>query len=218
MEATEGNPVIAEVKVHSPKYGDILGDRDPIEILRRYEYAGATGISYITADEFKGDKELLRKICSETDLPVLRKDFITEKEDIEITAEYGASAVLLITSLLGDDLPEFVDIALESNLEPLVEVHDEQEIELANETDTPLIGINNRDISRMEMDDGTVSRTEELAELVRDDVTLISESGIRDIADMRRALDLADAVLIGTAFMKSKNPGSTLKKFVDSKR
>lgn len=210
--------MIAEVKVHSPKYGDILGDRDPIEILRRYEYAGATGISYITADEFKGDKELLRKICSETDLPVLRKDFITEKEDIEITAEYGASAVLLITSLLGDDLPEFVDIALESNLEPLVEVHDEQEIELANETDTPLIGINNRDISRMEMDDGTVSRTEELAELVRDDVTLISESGIRDIADMRRALDLADAVLIGTAFMKSKNPGSTLKKFVDSKR
>lgn len=95
------NPVIAEIKVYSPKYGDPLRSRDPIKILRAYESAGAVGISYITEPKyFKGNFELFRRICKETDLPVLRKDFITSKDEIERTAEAEASAVLIITRIL----------------------------------------------------------------------------------------------------------------------
>ena len=127
------NPIIAEIKVYSPKYGDLLGDRDPIDILRAYERAGVVGISYITEPKyFGGDFKLFRKICRETDLPVLRKDFITSKNEIERSAEAEASAVLIITRILGERTAEFVDYALEHGLETLVEVHSLDEIRIVS--------------------------------------------------------------------------------------
>ena len=212
------NPIIAEIKVYSPKYGDLLGDRDPIDILRAYERAGVVGISYITEPKyFGGDFKLFRKICRETDLPVLRKDFITSKNEIERSAEAEASAVLIITRILGERTAEFVDYALEHGLETLVEVHSLDEIRIANEMRTTMIGINNRDISRLEKDDGTVELTEKLCRYVRDGVLKVSESGISSIEDLKRALRYADAALIGTAFMKAEDTEGIVRRFVEAK-
>ncbi|ASI98905.1 indole-3-glycerol phosphate synthase TrpC [Thermococcus celer] len=212
------NPVIAEIKVYSPKHGDLLRGRDPLDILRIYERSGVAGISYITANEFKGNFDTLRQICNETDLPVLRKDFITSKGEIERTAEVGASAILLITRILGEKTAEFVDYALDHGLDTLVEVHSIEEARIANETNTTMIGINNRDIAILERDDGNVELTERLCRHVRGDVVRVSESGIRSIDDLKRALKCADAALIGTAFMMAENTEEFVRAFVEAGR
>ena len=212
------NAVIAEIKVHSPKYGDLLRNRDPIEILRAYERAGAVGISYITEPKFfKGDFELFKLICKETDLPVLRKDFITTKGEIERTAEVEASAVLIITRMLKDKTAEFVDFALEHGLDTLVEVHSHDELLIAVETNSTMVGINNRDIERLEKDDGNVSVTAKLAPLIPDRFVKVSESGISSLQDLKVALSYADAVLIGTAFMKADDPEKIVRAFVEAR-
>ena len=208
------NPVIAEIKVYSPKHGDLLKGRDPFYILKAYERAGAAGISYITEKNyFKGDFKLFKNICEETELPVLRKDFIRTKEEIEKTAEAGASAVLLIARDLRDETAEFADYALEHELDPLIEVHDEEELSFALES-RGLIGINNRDIRQLEKDDGNVRITEKLAPLIPDSRIIVSESGIGCTDDLKLALKYADAVLIGTAFMKAENIEEFVRSFV----
>ncbi|GAB6134753.1 indole-3-glycerol phosphate synthase TrpC [Thermococcus prieurii] len=210
------NAIIAELKVHSPKYGDLLRGRDPFGILRAYERAGAVGVSYITEPRyFRGSFEFLRKLCRETELPVLRKDFITTGEDVERTAEAGAAAVLLIARLLGEDLAELVDLAKEHGLDTLVEVHSEGELMRALETSTTMIGINNRDIRKLELDNGNVSLTERLAPLIPRKYVRVSESGISTLDDLRRALRLTDAALIGTALMRAEDPEELLRKFVE---
>jgi len=208
------NPVIAEIKVHSPKHGDLLRGRDPFYILKSYERAGAIAISYITESRyFKGDFRLFESICEETELPVLRKDFIRSKEEVERTAEAGASAILLIARDLKEKTPEFADYALEHGLDPLIEVHSEEELKYALES-RGLIGINNRDIRKLEKDDGNVSVTEKLAPLVPDDRIVVSESGISSVEDLKIALKYADAVLIGTVFMRAENPEEIVRRFV----
>lgn len=209
------NPVIAEIKVYSPKHGDLLRNRDPLDILRIYERSRTAGISYITAKELKGDFNMLKLICGETNLPVLRKDFITSKEEIEKTAEVGASAILLITRILGEKTAEFVDYALDHGLDTLVEVHTIEESRIANETNTTMIGINNRDITILERDDGSVELTERLCKYIREDVVRVSESGIRSVRDLKRALNCVDAALIGTAFMLAENTEEFVKSFVE---
>ncbi len=218
IRKAEKNAIIAELKVYSPKYGgDLLKGRDPpFEILRAYERAGAVGISYITDPKyFRGSFEFLRRLCRETKLPVLRKDFIASKEEIERTAEAGASAVLLITRLLKEELPEFVDLAKEHGLDTLVEVHTEEELAIALQTDSTMIGINNRDIGKLELDDGNVSLTEKLAPLIPKRYVKVSESGIAGTEDLKRALRHADAALIGTALMKAPDPEEFLRKLVE---
>jgi indole-3-glycerol phosphate synthase len=212
------NPIIAEIKVHSPKYGDLLKGRSEMDILRIYEEAGAVGISYITDKQhFNGNFEVFKKICENTELPVLRKDFLTTKDEIEKTASAGASTVLIIARLLKEKTAEFVDFALECGLDTLVEVHNTEEIEIAKSTNTTMIGINNRDISKLELDDGTVSLTENLADLIPKDRILVSESGIANLTDLNTALKYADAALIGTSFMTAENQKEFVKSFVEGK-
>ncbi|HID42447.1 MAG TPA: indole-3-glycerol phosphate synthase TrpC [Archaeoglobaceae archaeon] len=212
------NAVIAEIKVYSPKYGDLLRGRSIDEILGAYERAGATGISYITESKnFNGNFETLREICSKTELPVLRKDFILSKNEVEKTAEANASVILLIARMLKEDTAEFVDYSFDHGLEPLVEVHNPEDIEIALNTSANLIGINNRDISKLETDDGTVNLTKKLAKLIPEKRTIVSESGISTIEDLRCALKHADAVLIGTAFMKAENIEEFVRNFVGAK-
>ncbi|MBM7409041.1 indole-3-glycerol phosphate synthase TrpC [Methanococcus maripaludis] len=212
------NPIIAEIKVHSPKYGDLLKGRSEMDILRIYEEAGAVGISYITDKQhFNGNFDMFKKICENTELPVLRKDFLTTKDEIEKTASAGASTVLIIARLLKEKTAEFVDFALECGLDTLVEVHNTEEIEIAKSTNTTMIGINNRDISKLELDDGTVSLTENLADLIPKDRILVSESGIANLTDLKTALKYADAALIGTSFMTAENQKEFVKSFVEGK-
>ena len=216
IKEAKKNAVIAELKVYSPKYGDLLKGRDIWDILRIYEKGGAVGISYITEPTYyRGDLNTFKKIVKETNLPVLRKDFIKSKEEIEKTAEMEASAILLIPRILKEDTGEFVDFALEHGLDTLVEVHTEEDLKIVISTNTTMVGINNRDIGKLETDDGDVSLTTKLAPMIPERFVKVSESGIYNLRDLKKALKYTSAALIGTALMKSQNPYELLKSFVE---
>ena len=209
------NPVISEIKVHSPKHGDLLRGRNIMEILETYERCKSAGISYITEkNHFRGDFKIFREICRESVLPVLRKDFIVTREEIERTAEADGNAVLLIARILKENTTEFVDFSLEHGIESVVEVHSIDDINFALESRTPIIGINNRDIAVLEKDDGSVDVTANLAPLIKSKAVKISESGIRSREDVDLALRYADAVLVGTAFMMADNIEKKVLEFV----
>ncbi len=210
------NPIIAEIKIYSPKHGDLLRGRDPLEILKVYERCKVAGISYITSHIFKGNLKMLEEICNESNLPVLRKDFILSKEEIELSASIGASAILLIARILGEKTAEFVDYALEHGLEALVEVHTIGDVKIVESTKASIVGINNRDISKLEIDNGNVDLTRRLSPLIQNKIK-VSESGIMSLDDLRIALRYADAALIGTAFMKAEDTEAVVKSFVEAK-
>lgn len=209
------NAVVAEIKVHSPKHGDLLRGRGVLDILRTYEKCDVAGISYITEKKhFRGSFETFREICRNTDLPVLRKDFVTSVDEVERTAEAEGSALLLIARILGDRTAELVDSCHDHGVEALVEVHSPYDADIALETSARLIGINNRDISRLELDDGSVEVTERIAPLLKTPALKVSESGISTLDHLTRALRHADAVLVGTAFMLADDIERRVREFV----
>lgn len=174
-------PVIPDIKCFSPKEGDLIRGRDPAALAAQLEAAGACVLSAVTEpDDFHGSLQMLREICSTVRIPVLRKDFIGTKEDLILTKEAGASAILLIYSCLGKDrLKELYEQALGIGLVPFVETHTAQELEWAAELGARLIGINNRDILKLERDDGDVSRSEDLMRFRPRQAFLVAESGDR---------------------------------------
>ncbi|AKG90938.1 indole-3-glycerol phosphate synthase [Geoglobus ahangari] len=209
------NAVIAEIKVHSPRHGDMLRGRSVFDILKAYERCDVAGISYITEEKhFRGSFETFREICRNTDLPVLRKDFVTSVDEVERTAEADGSALLLIARVLGDRTAELVDVCHDHGIEALVEVHSRDDASIAIETGARLIGINNRDISRLELDDGSVEVTETIAPLLKTPALKVSESGISSLEHLARALKHADAVLVGTAFMLADDLEGKVREFV----
>ncbi len=205
------NPVIAEIKPYSPIYGDMLRGRDVLSILKAYEKAGASAVSYITAKQFGGSFKDLVRICKETELPVLRKDFITDVVEVERSAAAEASALLLISRVLKDEIFEFADLCREHGICPVVEVHSEGEIRYVREVAL----INNRDISRLETDSGDVKVTLSLAPKIK--AFKISGSGIYSVADVKLALSCTDAVLVGTAFMMADDIERKVREFVEVK-
>ncbi len=206
------NAIIAEIKPFSPLYGDLIGSRKVEDILSAYERAGAGAISYITAREFRGDFETLRKICKMTELPVLRKDFIRTGEEVERSAEVGVSALLLIARHLKERAAELADLCREHGIEPVVEVHYAEDLVYV---DNAAVLINNRDIDRMETDGGNVAVTAKIASRV--DGFKISGSGIESVEDLLFVLKYVDAALIGTAFMKAENTEDFVRSFVEAR-
>lgn len=213
-------PVIAEVKPASP--GRTFRDIPPAtaaELAWEMEEAGAVAVSVLTEPGvFRGSLENLDAVRNAVCLPVLRKDFIIDRVQLE---ETQSDLVLLIADILGEELGEFVELALEKGFEPLVEVHNRKELDLALETSARLIGINNRDFETLKINLGT---TEELAPLIREcDLDhgtkhlIISESGMSNPGDVRRVIQAgADAVLIGSALMESASVFDKTKEFVQS--
>ncbi|AKB75044.1 Indole-3-glycerol phosphate synthase [Methanosarcina lacustris Z-7289] len=213
-------PVITEVKPASP--GKSFRDIPPAaaaELAWEMEEAGAVAISVLTEPGvFRGSLENLKAVRKTVCLPVLRKDFIIDRRQLE---EAGSDLILLIAGILGKELDSFVDLALEKGFEPLVEVHNREELELALETDTKLIGINNRNFDTLKID---LATTEELAPLIREydldhgtSHIIISESGMNSPEDVRRVMQAgADAVLIGSALMESDSVFEKTKEFVQS--
>ena len=200
-------PVISEIKVRSDKEGDLLRGRDPVRLAKEMARLPVAGISVVTEPEhFGGHMDLLRAIAAAVDVPVLHKDFITSARQIRESADCGASAVLLIAAMLGtEQLICLVDEARSQGLETLVEVHTIEEMGKMACLEFDLMGINNRDITIYETDDGNVDRTETLAAACRRDRPLISESSIHHAGEVRRVgRSGADAVLIGTAVLKSE--------------
>lgn len=202
-------PVIPDFKRISPKDGDLFGSRDPVQCAALMQAAGAPALSVVTEEtHFGGSLELLEDIAGAVPLPVLRKDFIRSGEDLKETRECGASAVLLIAACLEPQkLTELYHQALELGLEPLVEAHTPQELGQAQTLGAKLVGINNRNILRLELDGGTVETTGALAHLKPQGSFLISESGILTPQDAAAAAASgADAVLVGTAIWKAGDP------------
>jgi indole-3-glycerol phosphate synthase len=188
-------PVIAEVKPTSPTTdGERTGD--PVEYAREMVAGGAAGISVLTEPEhFGGSAEALGRVREAVDVPVLRKDFLLDERELDRVA---ADAVLLIARFL-DDLEGMVVAARERGMTPLVEVHDETDLERAVAAGADLVGVNNRDLARLAVDLDTVER---VAPAVPEGVTLVAESGIDSPATADRMLAAgADGLLIGSAIM-----------------
>jgi indole-3-glycerol phosphate synthase len=198
---TDGRvPVIAEVKPTSPTTDGERTD-DPVALAEAMVEGGAAALSVLTEpDHFGGSPETLSRVRAAVDVPVLRKDFLVRESQLDTVA---ADAVLLIVRFLDqpgtDDLPDLVAAARERGFQVLVETHTETEVERAVTAGADLIGVNNRDLSALTVDLGTVER---VGPAVPDGATLIAESGIstpEDVARMRAAG--ADAMLIGSAIM-----------------
>ena len=203
--------LIAEIKPASPSKGEIKKDIDPALIAQHYGWAGAHALSVLTEPRhFGGSKENLiaaRKACP---LPVLRKDFIDDPYQVYESRSWGADAILLIVAALKlDQLKTLQDLARELEMDVLVEVHSEQEAELALKAGATMIGVNNRDLATLATD---LSVTEKIVPMIKGKVIGISESAMEKTADVSRAERAgADAVLIGTVFCQAKNPEEKVK-------
>jgi indole-3-glycerol phosphate synthase len=199
-------PLISEIKVKSPKEGDLLAGRDPVVLARSMELAEATCLSVVTeSDHFGGSLELLRTVASAASLPVLRKDFIADCKEVRATKEHGASCLLLMVSVLDWlKLVELHEEAHRCDLETLIEVHNEAELQKALSLDVDLLGINNRDILQLETDNGTIANTLRLLRMVPRGVRVISESSISTPEEVRAVLAAGGlGVLVGTSILRS---------------
>jgi len=207
----EGNPaIIAEIKKASPSKGIIRHDYDPVWIAKSYTEAGATCLSVLTdIDFFQGSDNHLKQVRDISPLPILRKDFIIDPYQVYETRAIGADCILLIVAALTDvQLQELSGIALELELDVLVEVHNREEMERALMLRTPLIGINNRDLNTFKTD---LNTTISLLTDIFPDRTVVTESGIHnkeDVALMRK--NNVNVFLVGEAFMSADNPGEKL--------
>jgi indole-3-glycerol phosphate synthase len=206
--ASRGPAVIAEVKKASPSAGVIRANFEPDEIARSYQSAGAACLSVLTdRNYFQGANEYLQLARQACQLPVLRKDFMIDPWQIYESRVLGADCVLLIVAALdAGKLQELNDVALETGLDVLVEVHDEDELERALEISPSLVGVNNRNLRTFETD---LAVSERLRPLIPSASCMVTESGIRDRSDVERMLrsDI-NTFLVGEAFMRVEEPGT----------
>ena len=199
-EAAGRVPVVAEVKPTSPTTDGERTD-DPVALAREMVAGGATALSVLTEPEhFGGSTENLRHIREAVDVPVLRKDFVVREEQLDVVE---SDLVLLIARFLDEDdtdsLAALYEAAEERGFQPLVEVHTRAELDRALDVGAEIIGINNRDLGKLEVNLGTFER---LSPHVPEDVTLLAESGVASVDDVARMRAAgADALLIGTAIM-----------------
>ncbi len=201
--AAPGVSFICEVKKASPSKGLIAPDFPYLDIAREYEAAGADAISCLTEPKwFLGRDEYVREIASTVSLPVLRKDFTIDEYMIYEAKTLGASAVLLICSLLdGDTLRRWRLLAESLGMDALVEAHDEAEVETALASGARIVGVNNRNLKDFTVD---VHNSTRYRRMVPPSVLFVSESGIQTRADVEVLEENGtSAVLIGETFMKS---------------
>ncbi|MDF1614626.1 indole-3-glycerol phosphate synthase TrpC [Desulfurivibrio dismutans] len=202
--------IIAELKKASPSKGVIRPDFAPVVIAAAYQRGGAAALSILTdVDFFQGSLAYIPQVRQEVDLPVLRKDFLIDPLQVEEAARYGADAILLIAAILEVEQMEDLRLQAESlGMDVLVEIHDEAEAERALAAGARLIGVNNRDLRDFSMDLNTTFR---LRRLIPAGIPLVSESGIRDHADITALAEhRIAAALVGETLMRSDDPARAL--------
>jgi indole-3-glycerol phosphate synthase len=210
-----GVSLIAEHKRRSPSAGAIRDDRSLEDVVRAYERGGASAISVLTdGPSFGGSLEDLAEAREVTKLPILRKDFIVDRYQLLEAVVAGADAVLLIVAALSpEDVARLARAAGELGLSALVEVHDARELEVAMEVGAPLIGINNRDLTTLEVD---VRTSFDLARRINGEAAVVAESGLRERAQLEELGEAGvDAVLIGEALMQAEDVEGAVRELVD---
>lgn len=201
---------ICECKKASPSKGLIAPDFPYLQIAREYETAGADCISVLTEPRwFLGSDEYLKEIASAVSIPCLRKDFTVDEYMIYQAKVLGASAVLLICSVLSEQqIKSYIGICDDLGLSALVEAHDENEVRTALGAGARVIGVNNRNLADFSVDTDNSRR---LRKLIPRDVFFVSESGVRCAGDVEKLREIgADAVLIGEALMRAPDKKAVL--------
>jgi indole-3-glycerol phosphate synthase len=199
------NFIIGEIKKSSPSAGEIINNYKPLEIAKIYETAGVKAISILTEKNyFKGEIDHLSYIKQNTNLPILRKDFIIDEYQIYESKVYQADVILLIVSILSDDqLKKFLKIATDLNLDCIIETHDKDEIRRALKLNYPILGINNRNLQNLKTD---INNTVSLFTSVGKDYTVIAESGIKSADDIKMYNELGIfSFLIGESILRSND-------------
>ena len=209
------NFIIGEIKKASPSAGEIIHNYEPTEIAKIYERAGVKALSVLTEKNyFKGEIDHLSYIKQNTNIPILRKDFIIDEYQIYESKVYQADVILLIVSILSDEeLKKFLKIANELNLDCIIETHDENEIKRALKLDYPILGINNRNLKNLKTD---LNNSGSLFTSISKDYTVIAESGIKTSDDISMYNDLGIFnFLIGESILRSKDYATFIKKLLN---
>ena len=210
--------IIAEVKRRSPSKGWIDEHLDPVSLARAYEQGGASAVSVLTDEEhFAGSSADVTLVRQSVALPVLRKDFTVCENDVLDAAEMGASAVLLIVAALTDlELRVFLDLAHRVALDALVEVHDVEEARRASDLGARIVGVNQRDLRSFEVDE---QRAAQVVSALDPGIIRVAESGFVKVVDVERTAQAGfDAVLVGEAFVRSRDPATLVRKFASVAR
>lgn len=204
--------IIAEVKCASPSCGRLIADFDPVGIAGVYEQNGATAISVLTDEKyFSGHKNYLTQIRQKVELPLLRKEFIIDPLQIYETRAIGADAILLIVHVLGKKLAEFILLSRDLGLSPLVEVHTQEELDLALAADAEIIGINNRNLDTFVTD---IETSRKLRARIPEGFIVVAESGIMSRAHIDILMQAnIHAFLIGEALITAPDIGEQLRAF-----
>lgn len=201
---------ICECKKASPSKGLIAPDFPYLQIAKDYEAAGANCISVLTEQKwFLGSDEYLKEIANSVSIPCLRKDFTVDEYMIYEAKLLGASAVLLICSILSEkQIKEYISICDELGLSALIEAHDESEVKMACSAGARMIGVNNRKLKDFSVDTDNSRR---LRELIPCDVLFVSESGVSCAEDVAKLREIGtDAVLIGETLMRASDKKAKL--------
>ncbi|MGD0969487.1 MAG: indole-3-glycerol phosphate synthase TrpC [Candidatus Aquilonibacter sp.] len=213
LRARSGDAIVAEIKRASPSAGLIARDFDPVATAKTYQRAGADAISILTEnDHFLGDLSFIAPVRAAIALPLLRKDFLTTPYQVAQSAAYGADAILLIVSGLSDaEMRAAMAEAQAYDLDALVEVHDVRDLQRALALGATFVGVNNRNLRTMITD---LAVSEHVLPQVPAEVFAISESGMRDLADLERLRRAgARGFLIGEALMRAEDPAALLASF-----
>jgi len=198
-----GLSLIAEVKRASPSQGAIA-PLDPAQAALAYQAGGAAAISVLTEPRhFDGNPQALHAVVAAISLPVLRKDFVVHPAMLREAADWGASAALLMVSVLGEAVGDYLQVAHHLGLDALVEVHDERELDIAVQAGAEIIGVNNRDLTTLHIDLAVSPRLIARARAAGFTGLLVAESGYRTPADLSVVRGLADAVLVGSSLAGS---------------
>ncbi len=200
--------LITEIKFSSPSLGEIKKNSDPVQIAKSMIKGGAKALSILTQPYlFSGSPEFFIKIRKEIDVPLLMKDIIIDKIQIDAAKKIGADYILLIQSLfdqgLVKEIDELLDYGHKNGLKILLESHTRAEFENSLKTEADILGINNRNLDTLELD---INNTKRILEGYKNSKMIISESGIETPKDVNFLHDCgANAFLVGSSIMKSDN-------------
>ncbi|ULH16926.1 indole-3-glycerol phosphate synthase TrpC [Deinococcus sp. KNUC1210] len=203
--AGPGLSLIAEVKRASPSQGAIA-PLDPAQAAQAYQTGGAAALSVLTEPRhFDGNREALLEVVAAARIPALRKDFVVHPAMLREAADWGASAALLMVSVLGEQTAAYLEAARHLGLDALVEVHDEDELDIAIGSGADLIGVNNRDLTTLAISLDNAPRLSRRARELGFGGLLVAESGYRTAHDLDSVRGLTDAVLVGSSLAASRD-------------